>query len=188
MTKTGHVIGKVLITSEDVPIPVFQDTVMQKYTIQWSRHRKQFQRKVDDKKSIGSTCCVRCTKKVPKDIKLLIYKQTNEQTFSIWYSWDTFYLTSLLFWHGSSQIPSIFQPVEEEMDKESRWNAKGDGFVELGWCVDDGSKWCPDEVEVRLGLRWRWRLRDMIFNSASVDSPEINPVNLKLSVCYTLMI
>ena len=33
MTKTGHVIGKVLITSEDVPIPVFQDTVMQKYTI-----------------------------------------------------------------------------------------------------------------------------------------------------------
>ena len=34
MTKTGHVIGKVLITSEDVPIPVFQNTVMQKYTIQ----------------------------------------------------------------------------------------------------------------------------------------------------------
>ena len=33
MTKTGHVIGKVLITSEDAPIPVFQNTVMQKYTI-----------------------------------------------------------------------------------------------------------------------------------------------------------
>ena len=34
ITKTGYAIGKVLITSEDVSIPVFQHTVMQKYTIQ----------------------------------------------------------------------------------------------------------------------------------------------------------